>query len=813
MQRVALFLLKFLGILDPEPDETFTVTISNPSTTPAQTPPVSIIDTGTATGTITNDDTTITIADIGTAINEGEIANFTLSSITDPGSLNISYSVADVDRSASAGDFIAEADFTTTTPITFTDASGSGTWTGTLPIATTAIDRVDEPDGQIQVTLKAVTSGDGEYDINTNSNNHIGLVSVKDSTVPVITIANASTTLAGDDAVFILTSDIEPLDKTFNVSYIPSESRNNFLDVSAKAAGMTRTPSVTFDDDNGPWEASFDVTTREDPNNMIRDGEITITLQDDVDPKNYTLEFASDPTATSHIATAFVKVKPTISVAATNPSVNEGSAVQFTFTASDAVAENFEVNITLTESGGGSFLTTNPANETTVLLGAGTSHTESYTTRDNDSELNPNSVVTLTIETGTTYKVGTAFASVNVFDQSTPTDGISVTAISGPVTENGTNSTQVEFQIKAPQTSDASAARTINIAVDDGDADFLDSTSRARNQVTIPRGARSKNLSLTIVGDNTFEIHGEVTVEIKDAGGTSSDYSVAGSNKKAGVKVYDDDFTGTDPDDSVAIFRVKSTVNETAGVAPFLVVAKAVNTTDVRTIDVEIGDGTGDFLAASNADGSTVMVDIPVGALAAELNLALDNDNKYEAAGTITATIVAKPSVYSIATIPYNEASIGVTSDDPEVALPVISISSDAEMTGVTEGYSFDFEIESDIDLPGTPPNPLLVSFTVTDASTGAMVEGTTVTIQGDSRTATGTVSGIGEVTADTDITIAIADGTLYNVHGSDGSITVKVKDNDNASEARPSVKISSANYIGDGDDYYLYCRCITYSN
>ena len=131
----------------------------------------------------------------------------------------------------------------------------------------------------------------------------------------------------------------------------------------------------------------------------------------------------------------------------------------------------------------------------------------------------------------------------------------------------------------------------------------------------------------------------------------------------------------------------------------------------------------------------------------------------------------------------------------------MISISSDAETTGVTEGYSFDFEIESDIALPGTPPDPLLVSFTVTDASTGAMVEGTTVTIQGDSQTATGTVSGIGEVTADTDITIAIFDGTEYNVDGTDGSITVKVKDNDNASQARPSVKISSANYIGDGDD------------
>ena len=63
---------------------------------------------------------------------------------------------------------------------------------------------------------------------------------------------------------------------------------------------------------------------------------------------------------------ALVKVKPTISVMATDNSVNEGSAVRFTFTSSDAVAENFEVNVTLTETGGGNFLATDPTSVTNV---------------------------------------------------------------------------------------------------------------------------------------------------------------------------------------------------------------------------------------------------------------------------------------------------------------------------------------------------------------------------------------------------------------------------------------------------------------
>ena len=80
-------------------------------------------------------------------------------------------------------------------------------------------------------------------------------------------------------------------------------------------------------------------------------------------------------------ASVTVRQKPTISVAAVNASVDEGSAVQYQFTSNVAVLADFEVNVTLTETGGGNFLTTNPANETSVSLAAGSSHTESYTTK------------------------------------------------------------------------------------------------------------------------------------------------------------------------------------------------------------------------------------------------------------------------------------------------------------------------------------------------------------------------------------------------------------------------------------------------
>ena len=70
--------------------------------------------------------------------------------------------------------------------------------------------------GKFPVTLNAISTGDKQYFIRTTDNDHIGTVDVKDATLPIITVVNtSSTTPAGLNAVFTLTSDIEPIDKSF----------------------------------------------------------------------------------------------------------------------------------------------------------------------------------------------------------------------------------------------------------------------------------------------------------------------------------------------------------------------------------------------------------------------------------------------------------------------------------------------------------------------------------------------------------------------------------------------------------------------
>ena len=173
------------------------------------------------------------------------------------------------------------------------------------------------------------------------------------------------------------------------------------------------------------------------------------------------------------------------------------------------------------------------------------------------------------------------------------------------------------------------------------------------------------------------------------------------------------------------------------------------------------------------------------------LRVKIHDDSKYETNGAVTATVVTNPAAS------HNTASISIHNDDPDV--PVVAISADVETTGVTEGYQFTFELESDRALNGTD---LELSFDVTDGGTGATITGTTVTIPGNSQTAIGTVTmPIADVTsAGANIIIAIVETATYDVSTADPSITVAVRDNDAPTPAIPSVSISSANYVADGE-------------
>ena len=174
------------------------------------------------------------------------------------------------------------------------------------------------------------------------------------------------------------------------------------------------------------------------------------------------------------------------------------------------------------------------------------------------------------------------------------------------------------------------------------------------------------------------------------------------------MNVYDDDApTG------ISISAVPTSVTEAPNTyAEFQVIADAIDNTNPRTIEVRVENDSGDDFIDANQDATYEYdssddifdVTIPVGARFGLLRVKIHDDSKNESNGQINATVITNPAAS------HNTASIVIEDDDPDV--PIVSISSTAETTGITEGYQFTFEVESDRKIVGSP---LEVTFNLTD--------------------------------------------------------------------------------------------------
>ena len=311
----------------------------------------------------------------------------------------------------------------------------------------------------------------------------------------------------------------------------------------------------------------------------------------------------------------------------------------------------------------------------------------------------------------------------------------------------------------------------------------------SNNEVTIPNGMREYSGMIIV---ETTQNPGGVAANAP----TSFTFGIMPDTTKYYVARREGtiDVTVKDKDDGDADTPLLTLIGPTSGsvtegeTATYMVTASHTPNKLPLTVSYFVADDqTIDFLATTQEGAKTVNI-------TSGTTTTFDVITQ-EVTGTTTGTITV--SIVDGAGYALGDAISVSTIVKDTVALPKISITSAATTTGVTEGYSFDFQIASDIPLPDS--NPLVVSFIVTNGGTGARVDGTTVTIAGNSQTASGTVTGIGEVNSDTNVTVAVDDGQLYDLN-TNSSIVVKVKDNDNADATRPSVKISSANYIGDGD-------------
>ena len=203
---------------------------------------------------------------------------------------------------------------------------------------------------------------------------------------------------------------------------------------------------------------------------------------------------------TSKVATVTIIDYPTISIRAIDPFVIEGNTVSWEITSDIDLVPNFSFYVTQTETGGGDYLIPPSPASFVYLHRGGKSDIISLNTNPDNRMFEPNGVVTYTINPNLFYTIGTASTTMRMLDRSTPSDGISVVAVTETVTENGTNPAYAEFQIKAPNDSNVTSARKINIAVDQGSADFLDANSASTSQVTIPSGCSFSELTADGLG-------------------------------------------------------------------------------------------------------------------------------------------------------------------------------------------------------------------------------------------------------------------------------------------------------------------------
>ena len=323
---------------------------------------------------------------------------------------------------------------------------------------------------------------------------------------PEVSIAAGSGVTEGGDATFTLTATPPP------------------------AAPLEVTVTVAV-------EGAFGITAGERTVTIPTTGSYTLTLAtagDEADEPNgsvtatvdagtgYTVGSASSGTVA--IADDDLPV-PAITIAA-GAGVTEGSAASFVLTATPPPAAALEVTVTVAASGdygiaAGQRTVTIPTTGATTLTLA--------TTGDEADE--PDGSVTVTVDAGTGYTVGTASSgTVAIADDDLPPPAVSVAAGSG-VTEGG----DAVFTVTADRAPDANLAVALTVSEAQG-SDFVAAADEGAKTVTILAGETAGTLTVKTEDDSADEPDGSVTATVTAGTG----YTV-GSASSGTVAVADND--------------------------------------------------------------------------------------------------------------------------------------------------------------------------------------------------------------------------------------------------------------------------------
>ena len=330
---------------------------------------------------------------------------------------------------------------------------------------------------------------------------------------------------------------------------------------------------------------------------------------------------------------------------------------------------------------------------------------------------------------------------------------LSITSDTASVAEGGS----AEFTLTAnpAPTLDLAVSVTVSASGDYG-------ATTGKRTVTVSTGGKA-TLTVATTGDDADEPDGSVTATL-DTPAIDAGYKVSAAQGAATVTVSDDDGP------ALPVISVTSDGDVTEGTdASFTVTASPAPTLDL-VVSVTVS-ASGDYGATTGKRTVTVSTGGK-----ATLTVATTGDDADEPDGSVTATLdtPATDAGYKVSAA---QGAVTVTvSDDDGPALPVISVTSDGD---VTEGAGASFTVTAN----PAPDADLDVSVTVSQSDdSGISIEHQTVTIP-TAGYATLTVATTNDEVDEPDgsvtVTVDASANLDYRVSSSQGTAIVVVSDDD----------------------------------
>ena len=513
------------GDTDVESDETVIATLSISNDRSDVT-----LGTSTHTHTILDDDTValpeVTIAAGSSSVTEGADASFTVTASPSPASaLTVNLTVSQSGNFASSGE-------TGSSKTVSVPTSGSATYT-----VSTVNDNTDEDNGSVTVT---VNTGTGY----TRGSSNSATVTVNDNDTAGVTVSQSARTVAenGGTATYTVGLDTRPAGQ---VIITVTAGGAAFVDGPGGTAKPKAKDTLTFTTSN--WSTAQTVTITGQNDNIVNTGgERTRTITHTIeaghgDGRKYrpvALTTFSIPSVTVTVTDDDTPSTPEANFGASASSAAEGAGTQnIAVNLSPAPSGNVTVNYTL--SGGatrGTDYTISGVSSNSGTITVGTSGTANIPVAiTDDSVVENNETIILTLGSGTGYDVGTTRSThtltITDNDRATATPELTITGGSA-VTEGGDASFVISSN-PAP-----SSSITVAYTVSQSGA-FLASGQLGGKTRSV--SGSSTTFTISTEDDNVDEANGSVTVTLDNGNG----YTV-GSANAATVTVNDDD-DSTDP--------------------------------------------------------------------------------------------------------------------------------------------------------------------------------------------------------------------------------------------------------------------------